>query len=249
MKRKLFYTPSGLIISAAMLIFAVTSCTKKTSELKQTSNPEEFATASAGNKPATYSVVPLIMTIVDAGNRITSDNGNPYINGVDNVKVVFDQYGNFMYGAASNNPKVPQPRFLKYDFSDPVTGYAARPDIEQGKSISSGQTTTSPNSTPSQNLAIGVTRCIGMTAGFTTLANGVLNFHRNPYDDTDAGINPTAYVYVTRIDNDRWEITAVPPPPPEACSSVSNVASLRISGILQGKYNMPFKFLLQRKLP
>ena len=187
------------------------------------------------------------MTIVNAGNKITSDNGSLYINGVNNVKVVFDQFGNFMYGRASNNPNTPQPRFLNYNFSDPVLPSTAR-SPEQGKFISSGQTRTSPNSTPPQNLAIGATRCMGMSFGLTTIPdNAFLIFHRGE-DDTDAGPNPTAYVYVTRVGADNWEITAVPPLT-GGCSPVSNVASLRINSIHQGKYNMPFKFLLQRKLP
>jgi hypothetical protein len=246
MKQISFYKLSGLVMNVLLLAFVITSCTRKTTEVGQNASSEEFATAKAGSKPSTYPEVPLIMTVVDAGNKITSDNGNPYINDVDNVRVVFDQYGNFMLAGASNNPHVLQPRFLKYDFSDPVAGYAARPNIEQGKFISSGETTTSTNSTPPQNLAFGATRCIGMTAGIITIANGVLNFHRLPYDDTDEGANPTAYVYVTRIDNDHWVITPVPPTS-AGCSSVSNVGSLRINGVLTGKYNMPFKFLLERK--
>lgn len=247
MKRISFYKLSGLIINVLLLTFAITSCTKKTTAVGQAVNPEEFVTASAGNKNGTYPEVPLIMTVVDAGNKITSDNGTPYANDVDNVRVVFDQYGNFMLTAASNNPHVPLSRFLNFDFSDPVSGYTAR-GSEKGNFISSGQTTTSPNSTPPQNLANGATRCIGMTAGLSTLANAVLNFHRLPYDDTDAGSNPTAYVYVTRIDANHWEITPMPPLS-GGCSSVSNVASLRINGVLTGKYNMSFKLLLERKLP
>lgn len=242
MKRKLFNYPFGLIMSALMLIFSATSCTKKTNEVVKPAVPEEFATAPGGNKPGTTTEVSLSMTINDAtGNKITSDNLGPYVNGVGNVKVVFDKSGNFMFGAASSSPRVPpMTRFLNFSFDSPLPTYNAR-SAETSNFISTITTVTSPNPTALQNLNIGDTKCIGFSAGLINISGGVVNFHRNTNTE-DTPTTPTAYVYVTRNSPTEWTMTPVPPP--VGCSNISNVAALRINTTLYGYYNMPFSFTL-----
>lgn len=243
MKRNPFYKSSTLLVSALFLTFAFTSCKKQTTEITQ--SPEEIATAKAGSKPGTYPAVALRMTVDDApGNRITSDVSSDYVNGLQNMKVEFDMYGNFMFNSkASNKPNVPMIRWLNYSLNDPTsTSYPVRSN-DKGSSITTGATFTSPAFTPLQNLDIGITQCIGLSAGLFTLSGGVVNFHRNTSTE-DTPTTPTAYVYVTRISETQWTVTPVPPL--SGCSSISNVAALRVNGALDGYYNMPFSLTLTK---
>jgi len=166
-----------------------------------------------------------------------------FVNGTGNVKVVFDQSGNFMFGQASSNPRVPpMTRYLNLNFNSPLLSY---PDggFQQSKFISTVTTITSPSPTALQNLAVGQTKCIGFSAGISTIENGVLNFHRNSTEDTPT--SPTAYIYVTRISSTQWVMKPVPPLS-GGCSAVSNVGALRINTNLFGYYNMPFSFTLTK---
>ena len=149
-----------------------------------------------------------------------------------------------MFGAASSNPRVPpMTRYLNINFDNPLSGYPAR-GIEKSNFISTVTTTTSPNSTLLQNLTIGQTKCIGFSAGISTIESGVLNFHRNNTEDTPT--SPTAYIYVTRTSSTEWLMTPVPPSA-GGCSTISNVGALRINTVLYGYYNMPFSFTLTKK--
>lgn len=245
MKKNFFKNASGLIISALFLTLAFTSCTKQTSTVFQAPVPETLTTAK-GSKPGTTAEVSLIMTINDAaGNKITSDNGTAYENGVGNVKVVFDQYGNFMFGAASSNPRTPpMTRYLNYNFSNPLASYPVG-GIERGNFISTGQTATSPDNTLLQNLAVNATKCIGLSAGLMNIEGGVVNFHRNTSTEDIPG-TPTSFVYVTRISSSQWIMTPVPPTT-GGCSTISNVAALRINSALYGYYDLPFFITLTKK--
>lgn len=243
MQQTPFYKLSGLVINIFLIVFAFAGCKKQTIELPATTG--EIITAKAGSKPGTYPVVSLRLTVDDAGTNITSDGEGDYINGVDNVKVVFDQYGNFMFSGASNNPNTPMPRYLNYNFGNPLFSYSIG-GIERGNFISTGKTETSPTFTPLQNLAEGATQCIGFSAGLMNIVGGVVNFHRNAGTE-DTPTTPTAYVYVKKVSSTQWIMTPVPPLS-GGCSTISNVAALRINGALYGYYNMPFSFTLT-KLP
>lgn len=241
MKRKLFNYSSALVTTTVMLFFALSSCTKKTSEITKPALPEEYASVTAKGKPGATIEVSLSMTVNDAsGNKITSDNGTPYTNGVGNVKVVFDQAGNFMFGQASSNPRVPpMTRYLKYKLDDPLPTYLVRADA-QGNFISTITTATSPNTTALQNLTVGQTKCIGFSGA---VPGGVINFHRNSYEDTPT--SQSSYVYVTRTGLDTWVMNAVPPIS-GACSALSSISAFRNQETLFGYYNMPFSFTLTR---
>jgi hypothetical protein len=79
--------------------------------------------------------------------------------------------------------------------------------------------------------------------GLYTIANGVVNFHRGTNEDY---LNaPTAYVYVTRESENQWTVSPTPPAS-GGCSTVSNVAALRINTELAGYYYMPFSFTLTK---
>lgn len=247
MKKILFNHASGLLMSSLLMTFVITSCTKKTTEAVPTANAEEMAAATSGSKPGNLPVVSLRMTVSDAGgNKITSDGGADYVNGTQNVKVVFDQNGNFMFNSkASNNPNVPMVRWLNYNFNDPISPDPILTGMEKGSFISTGKTITSPAFTPLQNLAIGATQCIGLSGGLINYDLNSVNFHRNLADVPNT---PTAYVYVTRISQTQWTVKPVPPLS-GGCSAISNVgAFIANGGQYVFYYNLPFSFTLT-KLP
>lgn len=244
MKRILFHKTSSSILNVLLIAILFTACKKQTSEKSVAGANEELATSSAGKKPGTTAEVSLSMTVNDApGNKITSDGGGAYVNGTGNVKVVFDQYGNFMFGQASSSPRVPPMiRYLNLNFDTPQPSFPAG-GIERSSFISTITTVTSPDPTLLQSLVVGQTKCIGFSAGISTIESGVLNFHRNNTEDTPT--SPTAYVYVTRTSSAEWIVTPEPPLS-GGCSTISNIGALRVNTVLYGYYNMPFSFTLTK---
>lgn len=245
MKRIYFYKPPTLFLILILLVFV--SCRKETNDIGFAPEPTDNILGKGGPKPATYPEVSLKLTVSDAaGNKITSDGGGDYFNGSQNLRVVFDAYGNFMFSGASDNPNVPLTRFLKYDFSDPspLTPSPSITGIYHGNFISTGQTVTNPNNIPLQNLEINATKCIGLSAGLLNIDGAVVNFHRNQSTE-DTPTTPTAFVYVTRINPAQWLVTPVPPLS-GSCSDISNVAALRVNTASYGYYNMPFLFTLTK---
>ena len=92
-KKNPFTNVPGIIMSAMLLILALTSCTKKINEIATVTNPEKLAVAKA-SKPNTLQEVSLNVTVRgDVGDKITSDGGGSYATGSQSVSAVFDQYG------------------------------------------------------------------------------------------------------------------------------------------------------------
>ena len=245
MKRKLFNYPFGLIMSALMLIFSATSCTKKTSDVGKSALPEEFATASSASKGGPSTVVNLKMTVNNTGNNITGDALGDYVNGSENVSLYFSSSGNLQFSNSASRSK-PTTRWLNVNLNSPRPTYIERGILQCGF-ISTLSSTISPNPTLLQNLVKGTTKCITLSAG---VPGGVINFHNRSYEDTDP--SQSSYVYVTRISAtpgdpvDQWLMTAVPPTVPEGCSTIYNVAAYRNGATLFGYYNMPFSFTLTK---
>lgn len=233
-------------MNVLLLTFVLISCTKKASETGQNAISEELATASAGNKPGTVAPVSLTVTVNDAsGNKVSSDGSGPYVNGSAKVSAVIDQYGNFIFscGSSGRGPNATPDRWLNYDFSDPLPGYSVK-NSEKGAYIATIKSSVAPTTfIPLQNLTVGSTECITMAMGLYTLADGVVNYHRQPTEDNST--TPTAYVYVTRNSETEWVMTPVPPSS-GGCSAISNVAALRISTVLFGYYNIPFSLTLTK---
>ena len=237
-------------LSILALIFLGTSCEKKATDLVNISNVKDLASASSGKVGGTTTVqeVRLKLTVTDAGNQVTSDGGTAYVDGIQNTSIYFSTAGNLQLStSASNNPNTPTVRWLNVNFGSPLFGSPLR-GIEKSNFIST-LTGTGPNTTAIQNLTPGQTKCITLSAGFMTIAGGVLNFHNRTEDILTS---PTSYVYVTRMDPDinghaQWLMTAAPPLSFTGCSNISNVAALRINGALYGDYNMPFSFTLTAK--
>ena len=240
MKRILFHQPYLFLA----ICFSFMACQKQTSD-SGSSVQEEIATAKVGSKPGTFPEVLVKLTMNDAGNNVTSDGGGDYVNGSQAVSAKIDQYGNFIFscGTSGRGPNAVQVRWLNYNFSNPLPGYSER-SSEHGAYIATikSAVATTPF-IPLQNLEVGSTECITMAMGLYTLANGVVNFHRQPTEDNST--TPTAYVYVTRNSETQWTMTPVPPLS-GGCSTISNVASLRTDTELAGYYNMPFSLTLTK---
>jgi hypothetical protein len=199
--------------------------------------------------------IELVVTISDvdgSGNPygIQSDGLGAYINGVQEVQAVLDQYGTFAFNTAG---KRTAPRLVKYNFNNPVDpSNTYRPTLGavQNHHFSTGGSNYSPF-IPIQNLGINgnpVSECAYMGNG---IADGLsvnspawrVSFHKG-LEDVSNG--PTAFAVITRtsVSPAVWTIT-----PSGACSPVSNVASLRSSdtSFLYGYYNLPFMFTLRAK--
>jgi len=253
MKRKLFNNPSTLVMSILFLVFLTISCTKKTTELVQPS--EEFVTAKGGGgSPNSLSIVSLRVTINDAaGNNITSDNQGEYVNGIDYVQAIIDQYGTFAFNTFSPSQKIRNAvvkRWVNYNFNNPVDpGNTYRPSPEQSQNyhFSTGGSSFGTNPfIPLQNLGVNgnpTSECIYMGNGIYNSATAWrVSFHKG---QEDVANSPTAFAVVTRtsISPAEWTITPIG----GSCTSNSNVASLRndATSELYGYYYIPFFFTLK----
>jgi len=241
MKRILFHQPYLFLA----IFFSFMACQKQTSYVQSSGVNEEIATGKAGSKPGTFPEVLVKVTVNDVGNNVTSDGGGDYANGSQAVSAKIDQYGNFIFscGKTGRGPGAIQVRWLNYNFSSPLPGYSASGN-ERGAYIATIKSSVASSTfIPLQNLEVGSTECITMAMGLYTLADGVVNFHRQPTEDNST--TPTAYVYVTRNNETQWTMTPVPPLS-GGCSTISNVASLRVNTELVGYYYMPFSLTLTK---
>jgi hypothetical protein len=234
MKRELFNNPSRLILNALLLTFAIASCTKENSIDLLAARSTEIAKAQAAGKPGTTTEVPLRMTISDAsGNKITSDGGGDYVNGSQNMRVVFDQYGSLIFDNRKSQGK-PAVRFYLTNLDNPVEVFID-PGFTNGIVNYMAMTKSSlfPSVPLIQNMAIGASQCITFHGG---AGEGyVFSFHGGIEDESGS---PTSFASITRNSATEWTMT------PGSCATSLNtdVASIRQNGTLYGYYHMPFTF-------
>jgi hypothetical protein len=240
MKQNHFSFAIKFSLIALAFIFAVTSCTKKTSDIGKPVLPEEFPTAKSGS----VQEVPLRVTVRDAaGDKITSDGGGDYINGSQYVQATFSQSGNFQFncGMGGHGNSTYMVRWLNFNNDSPSQVFIDPPvtAILKGTFISTGQSSLQGTYVPLQSLAINQSECICLTTGMGGIYS--VNFHRGPV--LDITNSPTAYMVVTRINSTTWTMTPV-----GSCSLVSNIAALieASTGTIYGYYNMPFSFTLTK---
>lgn len=233
MKRVLFHNPSRLILNALLLAFAFTSCTKENSNDISSARSAEIGKVQAAGKPGTTPEVPLRMTISDAsGNKITSDGGGNYVNGSQNMRVVFDQYGMLIFDNKKSQGK-PAVRFYSTNLDNPFEVFID-PGFTTGTGNYMATTKSSLLSTvsPIQNMAVGASQCMTLHGG---AGEGIFSFHGGVEDNS---ASPTSFVIITRNSSTVWTMT------PGSCSVSTNtdVASIRQGGTLFGYYHMPFTF-------
>src|SRR5215510_8088809 len=127
MKRVLF-PQAYLFLNVLIICFVFSNCKKQNSDVSGSGIPEEIATSKAGAKPGTLPEVLVKLTVNSAGNNVTSDGNDDYINGSQNVSAKIDQYGNLIFGIGSSGhgPGATPDRWLNYNFSNPLPGYSAR---------------------------------------------------------------------------------------------------------------------------
>ncbi len=236
---------SRLLMSSLLLAFLITSCTKKAADIAPVSNSGEVATARSPSSPS-LQTVSLIVTVNNAGNKITSDASPDYSNGSQNVQAVIDRNGNFVFNTNTNSSKAAI-RTLNFDFSSPITEYSTPPATNTSKSYTLetvASISTGITFIPLQNLGDGQSECVSFRAwGVTSnTINWRATFHAG-FEDRDS--STTAFAYVTRNNATTWTITSL-----GNClnAAIQNKAALRSGNAqtLYGYYNLPFSFTLTK---
>lgn len=231
----------------------ISSCIKKVQD--GPGGNSSISPSVASNRTTSLSTVSLKVKVLDAdasGNpyNITSDGKGDYLNGVDYVEAVLDQYGTFAFNTLNQKlkPGMVAKRWVNYHFNSPVdpnNSYRPAQSTNYNYHFSTGGSTFGTNPMiPLQNLGVNgnpSTECIYMGNGFTDGTNEWrVSFHKGIEDTQDT---PTAFVVVTRtsVSPAVWTITPV-----GSCSPNSNVASLRdnATSFLYGYYYLPFYFVL-----
>lgn len=260
MKKNIFKNYGNLIISTLLLALAGMSCQKTATQ--PTINSGIIATSTDANaRTASLATTSLKVTVSDAdANNVPynmqSDNGGAYINGTQNVQAIIDPNGNFIFNTqASTNPKSVISRYLKYNFSQSLSGNPTNenPLVDRTKPCNFAMIKSNLSGYPFtalQNLGINgnpISECVTLGGGFSsTTTNYRLSFHRG-LEDVES--SATAFVVVTRTKVkgthglDEWTIT------PIGCSPNlnSNVVALRNNDNptnLYGYYYLPFSFTL-----
>ena len=247
MKRNPFYKPSGLFLTALLLVFSFTSCKKQATDLRQSTEESASAKASLSTALPTYS---LKVTVDNSsGNKITSDGLGDYTNGSQNVQAIIDKYGNFIFTTNTITTRTPS-RTLNFDFSNVINQFSTPPATNTSKSYTLetlASTVSGIPFTPLQNLGINgnpTTECVSFRGRGVT--NNTIEwrttFHAGFEDRID---NTTAFGLVTRINATQWTITALG----NCASAIPNKAALRSGNAqtLYGYYNLPVSLTLTKQ--
>lgn len=251
MKKILFIHPSILIMCGLLLTF--TSCKKNPAVVVLSVNASEVTSANLrANSLPTISLRVTVSNFDPNGNayNIQNDGKGDYVNGVDYVQAILDQFGTFAFNTLSTSkPNIAAARWVVYNFNNPVdasNNYRPSPSSSQNYHFSTGSTTfgTQPY-IPLQNLGVNgnpTTECIYMGNGIYNSTTGWrVSFHKG-YEDVANSATSFAVVTRTSIIPAVWTITPV-----GICSPNSNVAALRSQDgtVLFGYYYIPFFFTLK----
>ena len=198
-----------------------------------TLSPQMFAA-----KPTTYPPMPLKVAL-DADNcGICSDGGDDYIDGVDGVSAVFDQYGNFIFSTQTTRTKI---RSLIYEYSAfnpsappmPISGsnhYMATLRVEPGVGL--------------QVLPVGESQRQASCPIYDD-DNSAFEYRHGFYRDCQRGLGPEgSALIITRTSGTTWEVV------PEG-TAVAQVFHLLTKGRTapqdDGMLDLPFKMVLTTK--
>ena len=235
MKRKLFICSSSLFINVLLLTFVIASCTKKTSDLKQSAIPEEVATSASGNSAALQAVA--LAVTVDPGYGIIGD-GSVYANGSQNVQAIIDKNGNFVFNTNTKYNLTPT-RALSFDF----TPNSSPPLISSKSYTLETVASTVLSFTPLQNLVINQPYCISFRV--LAISGNTINwravYHAGFDDRTES---TTAFAQVIKTDATHWTITSLG----TCLSAIADQAAYRggNSNDFYGYYSLPFSVKLAK---
>ena len=260
---KVFKSSLYKFIGLSFFLFTISSCTK-TDVIEERSNSDEqgiLSDRTNNRRGSTIPVVSLSVNVLEidpSGNisNITGDGKGDYLNGVDYVQAVLDQYGTFAFNTFNSTSKsAVAKRWISYNFNNPVdpnNTYRPSPSNSKNYHFSTGSSSygTQPF-IPIQNLGINgnpASECIYMGNGlYNSTTTWTVSFHKGLENTASS---PTGFAVITRtkikaVDGvDEWTVTA------GSCSGTPNtVASLRTSTskstILHGYYYLPYFFTLR----
>lgn len=159
--------------------------------------------SSAGQKPGTYTPVPLIVTVhpVDTANNscaICEDGLGPYIDGQQGVKATIDQYGNIIIDFQTTRTNM---RWLTYHY--PVTTSVPPGDGSRQRHYLS---TIGLGNGPLQNIPIGNSILVASCPLYDD-PSGQLQYRHGFYRDCGSGLGSEgSKLVVTRTADNEWEV-------------------------------------------
>lgn len=251
------FTVSVLALSA----LAVGACSE---QIQTALEPDQAVFAkAAGGGGSTVPSVSLKVAIAavcpaatDAVCRIRSDKDEAYRDGEQNVKAVFDSYGNFIFD--TNTSRTSAIRHIVHDFSRRygtagTTAGAPEPDNTRNFHFATMKSQLTNGKVDIQTMDVLSTQCLALGSGYTLKSNSKLtarlSFHRGQEDNV---ASPTAYAVFRRTGADTWTMT-----PDRTCPNVplgneaknDDVGAVRNDDgtALHGYYHLPFIFTLTRK--
>lgn len=231
-------------LTPVFLLFVFLFSCKKEGVRENANSPDLISAAAkpGAGAPNAPKVVYLTLAIDDnAGNKIKSDNGNPYIHGVDGVSAYFDDKGNLQFHtyAALSRRNGNAVRSMKFDFTDPcttcsITSAGTTPEAVMPGSFT--MVTQINGGTPLQNLGTANTQTVSLGGGFASQVSSPTDWRINFRYNTRLNDGNLNFATVTRISSTQWTVTG------EVAKPVA--ALVTASGTLTGYYYMPFKFVL-----
>lgn len=210
------------------------------------------ASAAKPTPHPTYPPVPVVVTVEDFdsdGNacRICDDGLGSYVNGFQGVLANIDAYGNIIVNFnASDTPTV---RKLQFDYSQPVDpANMFRPPAARNSYLS---TQTHPAGSL-QVMTIGTAQCIHANFQFRDV-DTPKTLYRSGFQNSVFDISQTAYLVVTRVNADVWEVE--PKSTVGGCNDATATVARLMSNpthgngptIDRGLYRLPFKMTLVRQ--
>ena len=198
--------------------------------------------SGAGQKPGTYSPVPLIVTVDSLGGTCAIcgdalDRSGVYTDGVDGVKATIDQYGNIIIDFQTTRTKI---RGLKYYYPEPGPGGVPPGDgshhyFSTLKLIAGGAL---------QAMPIGNTVYVASCPLYDD-PSGQPQYRHGFYRDCQGGFGQEgSRLVVTRTAVTEWKVEPEP-------GAIARVFSITTTGHTQvvdyGLMSLPFKMILAAK--
>jgi hypothetical protein len=196
--------------------------------------------SGAGQKPGTYSPVPLTVTVHSLGGYCAicgdaPDGSGVYIDGQDGVKATIDQYGSIIIDFQTTRPKI---RGLKYHYPGPSA-------VPPGDGSHHYFSTLSLNAGGAlQAMPNGGTIYVASCPLYDD-PSGRPQYRHAFYRDCQSGFGQEgSKLVVTRTASNQWEVE---PEPAEMARVFSITTTGRTQVIDYGLMSLPFKMTLTAK--
>lgn len=238
----------NLNLTLMFLAFALIACQK---DVLRSDNAEENFPSKSNAGSTNGKDIPLRITVEGVGGdateyKIKADTKGAYVDGLDNVKAVIDQYGRFIFSTnTSTNYRNAALRRLFFYYDNPEAGYATYTHTSDGSKgryyFSSDDGVVNGETKKISDMITDEVMCLAVGGSYYETLNTqswAINFNRG----IEANNGLASWIITCKATGSLWEVE-----PGNCGGSANTLAALKIDQAVRGRYYMPFKFILEKK--